>query len=136
MKPLPQARPTDATPPAGHSARRMRIAMGTWVAIEAHAAHEAAVRMAPANGEHVGSVPAPGHAGPAPVPSASHAPAGAAVSQHAIGSAPVGNFVHPTAPPMNALHPPAPAIHAAPALHAAPVAHASQPRPTCKKPPC
>lgn len=44
MKPLPQARPTDATPPAGHSARRMRIAMGTWVAIEAHAAHEAAVQ--------------------------------------------------------------------------------------------
>jgi thiamine biosynthesis lipoprotein len=38
MTPLPQVLPAAAIPGCMHSARRMRIAMGTWVAIEAHAA--------------------------------------------------------------------------------------------------
>lgn len=44
MTPLPKARIANAAPPALHSAHRMRIAMGTWVAIEARAAHQAAVQ--------------------------------------------------------------------------------------------
>jgi thiamine biosynthesis lipoprotein len=44
MKPLPQARPADALPAPAHGARRLRIEMGTWVAIEARAAHEDTVQ--------------------------------------------------------------------------------------------
>jgi thiamine biosynthesis lipoprotein len=44
MKPLPQARPADALPALVHRAQRMRVEMGTWVAIEACAAQEAAVQ--------------------------------------------------------------------------------------------
>jgi len=40
MKLLPQGRPADARPAHAHSARRMRIEMGTWVAIEACARDE------------------------------------------------------------------------------------------------
>src|SRR5580704_17931288 len=43
MKPLPQARPPDTTARV-HSARRMHIEMGTWVAIEARAAQEETVQ--------------------------------------------------------------------------------------------
>jgi FAD:protein FMN transferase len=44
MKPLPQACPAAATPADTYSARRMRIEMGTWLAIEARAAHPETIR--------------------------------------------------------------------------------------------